>query len=132
MVKRYLCLKNSMICKLPPWFYNHEGKKWISVVSFTFINYDSLRTNMTSFEDIELHADFVMKDDTLNGYLCNSGNTIHKRPKWEIFTDQKEIHFTMRPMDGATMTWNESGHTFTDAYYMNSYFIIQLLLETDE
>ena len=132
MVKRYLCLKNSMICKLPPWFYNHEGKKWISVVSFTFINYDSLRTNMTSFEDIELHADFVMKDDTLNGYLCNSGNTIHKRPKWEIFTDQKEIHFRMYPMDGETMTWNESSHAFTDATFTDSYFIIQLLLETKD
>ena len=128
MVKRYLCVKNSMKCKLPSWFYDYQGRKFISVVSFTFINYDS--PNIISYEDIELHADFVMKDNTLNGYLCNSGNTIHKRPKWEIFNDQKEINFSLCPMDGSTMTWDEAQHEFTDATYSDSYFIIQLLLET--
>ena len=117
-----------MICKLPPWFYEYQGKKFISVVSFTFINY--VLRNVTSFEDIELHADFVMKDNTLNGYLCNSGNTIHKRPKWEIFNDQKEINFSMCPMDGYDMQWDEANHVFTSAGYTDSYFIIQLLLET--
>ena len=128
MVKRYLCLKNSMICKLPPWFYEYQGKKFISVVSFTFIKYVS--RNVTSFEDIELHADFVMKDNTLNGYLCNSGNTIHKRPKWEIFNDQKEINFSMCPMDGYVMQWDEASHEFKSEGYTYSHFIIQLLLET--
>ena len=128
MVKRYLCVKNSMKCKLPPWFYDYQGRKFISVVSFTFINYDS--PNIISYEDIELHADFVMKDNTLNGYLCNSGNTIHKRPKWEIFNDQKEINFSMNPMDDHNMGWNEASHAFTDEAYIDSYFIIQLLLET--
>ena len=128
MVKRYICVKNSMKCKLPPWFYDYQGRKFISVVSFTFINYDT--PNIISYEDIELHADFVMKDNTLNGYLCNSGGTIHKRPKWEIFNDQKEINFSMNPMDEHDMGWNEASHTFTDEAYIDSYFIIQLLLET--
>ena len=129
MVKRYICVKNSMKCKLPPWFYDYQGRKFISVVSFTFINYD-VNSNIVSYEDIELHADFVMKDNTLNGYLCNSGGTIHKRPKWEIFNDQKEINFSMNPMDEHSMGWNEASHTFTDEAYIDSYFIIQLLLET--
>ena len=128
MVKRYICVKNSMKCKLPPWFYDYQGRKFISVVSFTFINYDT--PNIISYEDIELHADFVMKDNTLNGYLCNSGGTIHKRPKWEIFNDQKEINFSMNPMNNTTMTWNEASQAFTDGTFSNSYFIIQLLLET--
>ena len=129
MVKRYICVKNSMKCKLPPWFYDYQGRKFISVVSFTFINYD-VNSNIISYENIELHADFVMKDNTLNGYLCNSGGTIHKRPKWEIFNDQKEINFSMQPMDEHDMGWNEARHTFTDEAYSDSYFIIQLLLET--
>ena len=128
MVKRYICVKNLMKCKLPPLFYEYQGRKFISVVSFTFINYDT--PNIISYEDIELHADFVMKDNTLNGYLCNSGGTIHKRPKWEIFNDQKEINFSMNPMDEHDMGWNEASHTFTDEAYSDSHFIIQLLLET--
>ena len=130
MVKRYITIKNTKILNLPSWFYDFQGRKWISIVSFTFINYDN--SDIISYEDIELHADFVKKDDTLNGYLCNSGNTIHKRPKWEIFDDQRMITFDLTPMNGSTMTFDESTHKFIDGTFDNSYFIIQMLLETEK
>jgi len=131
MVKRYIAIKNTMKCKLPHWFYNDPGKKWISIVSFTFVDYENSGT-IKSYEDIELRWDLPLKDDSLNGYLCNSGNTIHKRPKWEIPLDNNEINFNMCLMNGEPLEFDESTHTFTGEDFQHCYFIIQLLIETKD
>lgn len=46
-----------------------------------------------------------------------------------ISPDQKEINLSMCPIDGDEMVWNEPSHSFTDEIYIDSFFIIQLLLE---
>jgi len=53
-------------------------------------------------------------DNTLNISLHISENTTHKWPKWEMFYDQIEIKFSLRQMDGLTVSCDKSFHLFTD------------------
>lgn len=122
MVKRYLVVKSKLEAKLPFWFTNHKGKKFISICGFIYLGKTDLDT-VVSYNDVELHSDFIEKDPDDNGYVCNSGAYLPKRLKWERFTDKDTIHFHL------VSATEPDDHSVEDTTHYK--WIIHLLLETD-
>lgn len=102
--KRYFTIKDKFSRKLPQWFVNAEGRKWIEVVEFFIMRYDNVTEETKECVDlsyIELHSDMIDKDADESGYMCLCGKVAFpQRFKWEVFNSKDTINIWMRTFDG--------------------------------
>lgn len=130
MRKRYFTMKDIFSRKLPAWFVNAQGRKWIEIVEFFVMRYDKLTEETEEAVDlayIELHSNMVDKDADEDAYMCLCGKVAFpKRFKWEVFNNRDIINIWMRTFDGKETI--DPDHTFED---INLHFIVRFLLTVE-
>lgn len=97
--KQYFVMHDMFHRRLPLWFVNAKGRKWIEIVEFNMCYYfetDKGEKDVHTFQDVSLHSTIIDRDPDREGFMCMSNLGLYpRRVKWELFTNKEviEIHF---------------------------------------